>query len=63
MPKPIAASVVGGQPLALLLTLLATPVMYVWLDDLREAWMKWRRRRSAEPSASDRSQAAHPGAT
>ena len=61
--RAIAVGLVGGQTLALLLTLLATPVMYVWLDDLREAWIKWRRRKSAGPPTSDRSQAAHPGAT
>ena len=44
--RVIAVVVIGGQTLSLLLTLLATPVVYSYLDDLGGAI---RRRRSAAP--------------
>jgi HAE1 family hydrophobic/amphiphilic exporter-1 len=44
--KATAGVVIGGQALALLLTLLATPVVYELLDDLG-AWL--RRRRGERP--------------
>jgi HAE1 family hydrophobic/amphiphilic exporter-1 len=45
--RVIAVVVIGGQTLSLLLTLLATPVVYSLLDDLGLAF---GRRRSAEPA-------------
>jgi HAE1 family hydrophobic/amphiphilic exporter-1 len=48
--RAIGATIIGGQTLVLLLTLLATPVMYSLFDDVQE-WFK--RRKPARVSEDD----------
>ena len=48
--RAIGVGVFGGQTLSLVLTLLVTPVVYTWFDDV-SAWWSRRRSRLAEPEA------------
>jgi hypothetical protein len=54
----MAVTILGGQVLCLLLTLLVTPVVYSYFDDLREwspsASVKRLFRRSGGPAAAER---------
>jgi HAE1 family hydrophobic/amphiphilic exporter-1 len=46
--RTIGSVIIGGQTLALLLTLLATPVAYSLFDDVQE-WLRRRRAAESEP--------------
>jgi hydrophobic/amphiphilic exporter-1 (mainly G- bacteria), HAE1 family len=55
--RAIGLGVIGGQTLALGLTLLATPVVHVWLLEVREWWER-RRHRAPWPRGSTPSDSA-----
>jgi HAE1 family hydrophobic/amphiphilic exporter-1 len=51
--RSIAVGVLGGQTLSLVLTLLVTPVLYMWIDDLGVWWGRrwWRAAARVDESA------------
>jgi multidrug efflux pump len=43
--KPLGLAIVGGLIVSQMLTLYTTPVIYLWLDQLRQSWSQKRARR------------------
>ncbi len=49
--RPLGLAVVGGLLFSQMITLYVTPVFYVYMDGL-DGWIKGRRRRGADATAS-----------
>ncbi len=51
--RPLGITIIGGLLLSQMLTLYTTPVVYLYMDRLRDWLLRWRRRRaSASPQES-----------
>ncbi len=43
--RPLGISIVGGLIVSQMLTLFTTPVVYLYMDRIREWWSRWRETR------------------